>query len=133
GRASLIHVDDLARLLLALVSGGDLVSRQCFDPDDGKPGGWSHQELAQAIGAAMDRRVWAPGLPPYLLTWAARGDKLLRGAKARLTFDRVGYLTHPDWAVSEDARVPAELWSPQVPTPDGLRATADWYRSNGWL
>ncbi|MEO5598788.1 MAG: NAD(P)-dependent oxidoreductase [Novosphingobium sp.] len=133
GRASLIHVDDLARLLLALALGGDLVSRQCFDPDDGKPGGWSHQELAQAIGAAMDRRVWAPGLPPYLLTWAARGDKLLRGAKARLTFDRVGYLTHPDWAVSEDARVPAELWSPQVPTPDGLRATADWYRSNGWL
>ena len=133
GRASLIHVDDLARLLFELVQGGDMASRQSFEPDDGRPGGWSHQDLAQAIGQAMDRRVWAPGLPPALLTLAAKADKVLRGDKARLTLDRVGYLTHPDWVVTPAARVPEALWSPQVPTPDGLRRTAEWYRASGWL
>ncbi|MEP7221806.1 MAG: NAD(P)-dependent oxidoreductase [Novosphingobium sp.] len=131
GRASLIHVADLARLLLALTGGAG--AGKCFDPDDGRPGGWGHKELAHAIGAAMGRRIWAPGLPPALLRMGALADKLLRGDKARLTADRVGYLTHPDWVVSATGRVPADLWTPQVPTLEGLRSTAEWYRRNGWL
>jgi uncharacterized protein YbjT (DUF2867 family) len=38
GRASLIQVDDLARLLLALLPGGQPVSGRVFEPDDGRPG-----------------------------------------------------------------------------------------------
>jgi hypothetical protein len=58
---------------------------------------------------------------------------MLRGAKARLTPDRVGYMTHPDWVVSLGGRVPAALWRPRVETREGLRATAQWYREQGWL
>jgi dTDP-D-glucose 4,6-dehydratase len=35
--------------------------------------------------------------------------------------------------VSGDAAVPAERWTPAIPTRDGLKATAQWYRDNGWL
>lgn len=133
GRSSLLHVDDLARLLLALVSGGEGVSHRVFEPDDGKPGGWSHYEMARAIGWAMGRRPWVVHLSRRSLERAARADRMVRGAKAKLTLDRVGYMTHPDWVVSEGAQPPHALWRPQIPTREGLKATARWYRENRWI
>ncbi len=133
GRASIIHVDDLARLLLALVLGGEAVSHRVFEPDDGHKHGWSHYELARAIGWAMERRPWVVHLSRASLERAARADRLVRGGKARLTPDRVGYMSHPDWVVSPFDRPPAELWKPEVPTREGLKATAKWYRDNKWL
>ena len=133
GRASIIHVDDLARLLLALVPGGEGVSHQVFEPDDGRKNGWSHFELARAIGWAMGRRPWVLHLSRGWLNRAAKADRLVRGAKARLTPDRVGYMSHPDWVVSPFYRPPAALWRPQIPTREGLKTTAKWCRDNGWL
>ncbi len=133
GRSSLLHVDDLARLLLALVPGGEGVSQQVFEPDDGREQGWSHHEVARAIGWAMGRRPWVLHLSRGALERAARADRFLRRGKAKLTLDRVGYMTHPDWVVRHGARPPADLWQPQVPTREGLKATAQWYRDSGWI
>lgn len=133
GRASIIHVDDLARLLLALVPGGERVSYQIFEPDDGRPNGWSHYELARAVGWAMGRRPWVVHLSRASLERAARADRMVRGKKARLTADRVGYMSHPDWVISHGQRPPQGLWRPQIPTREGLKATAQWYRDNGWI
>ena len=133
GRASIVHVDDLARLLLALVPGGEDVSHQVFEPDDGRKDGWSHYELARAVGWAMGRRPWVVHLSRNSLERAAKADRMVRGAKARLTPDRVGYMSHPDWVVSPFHRPPAALWRPEIPTREGLKATARWYRDNKWL
>jgi uncharacterized protein YbjT (DUF2867 family) len=133
GRSSVIHVDDLSRLLLALVPGGEGVSHLTFEPDDGRRGGWTHYELARAIGWALGRRSKVLGLSPKTMQWAAKVDGMLRGPKAKLTLDRVGYMTHPDWVVSLGARVPAALWRPRIETREGLKATAQWYRAQGWL
>lgn len=133
GRTSLLHADDLARLLLALVPGGEGVSHRVFEPDDGKPGGWSHYEMARAVGWAMGRRPWVVHLSRSSLERVARADRAVRGAKAKLTLDRVGYMTHPDWVVSHGAKPPHALWQPRVPTRDGLKATAKWYRENKWI
>lgn len=132
GRASIIHVDDLARLLLALPGAG-AVSQRIFEPDDARENGWTHRELAQAIGQAVGRRVWAPHVPRQLMRAAARLDGLLRGKNAKLTPDRVGYMTHPDWVSRPDKAPPAHLWSAEIPTQEGLAATARWYRNQGWL
>jgi nucleoside-diphosphate-sugar epimerase len=133
GRASIVHVDDLARLLLAVVPGGEGVSFESFEPDDGRKDGWSHYELARAIGWAMGRRPWVVHLSRKSLERAAKIDRTVRGAKARLTDDRVGYMAHPDWVVSHGQRPPAGLWRPLIPTREGLKATAQWYRENKWL
>ena len=133
GRASIIHVDDLARLFLALVPGGEGLSFQTFEPDDGRKDGWSHYELARAVGWAIGRRPWVVHLSRASLERAARVDRWVRGKKARLTADRVGYMSHPDWVVSHGQRPPAGLWRPEIPTREGLKATARWYRDNGWL
>ena len=133
GRASIIHVDDLARLFLALVPGGEGLSFQTFEPDDGRKDGWSHYELARAVGWAIGRRPWVVHLSRGSLDRAARVDQLVRGKKARLTADRVGYMSHADWVASHGQRPPAGLWRPQIPTREGLKTTAKWYRDNGWL
>jgi nucleoside-diphosphate-sugar epimerase len=133
GRASMIHVQDLARLLLTLIQGGEGVTHKLFEPDDGRVGGWPHRDLAEAIGYAVGRRPKVLGLSPKALEWAARADQALRGAKAKLTLDRAGYMSHPDWCVTEGRRPPLALWRPKIDTRSGLRATAQWYRQAGWL
>lgn len=133
GRSSLIHVDDLARLLLALVPGGEAISHCSFEPDDGRKQGWSHYELARTIGWAMGRRPWVVHLGRAALERVARADRFVRRHRAKLTLDRVGYMTHPDWVVTHGARPPVELWQPLIPTREGLKATAQWYRENKWL
>ncbi|MEO5705973.1 MAG: NAD(P)H-binding protein [Alteraurantiacibacter sp.] len=134
GRASVIHVEDLARLLLAATNPAEPAwSRQVFEPDDGRVDGWPHTELARAIGLAMGRKVWAPSMPAGLLKAGARLDRLVRGEKARLTPDRARYMLHPDWTASPALAVPPKLWVPQIPTAAGLAETARWYRDHGWL
>ncbi len=133
GRASLLHVDDLARLLVALVPQARNTVHKAFEPDDGKPGGWSHYELARAIGWAMGKRPFVLHLSEAMLRRAAWLDARLRAEKAKLTPDRVGYMCHPDWVVRERARVPLRVWQAVIETRTGLKATADWYSAQGWL
>lgn len=133
GRASLIHVADLARLLLALLPGGEAVTHKVFEPDDGRPQGWGQREIARGIGWALGKRPWVPELSRRALERVSRIESTLRRDKARLTMDRVGYMTHPDWVVSPAAAVPRELWKPLVRTVEGLKATAAWYRESKWL
>ncbi|MCJ2184760.1 NAD(P)-dependent oxidoreductase [Novosphingobium sp. 1949] len=133
GNASMIHVEDLARLLVALVPPADAVLGRTFEPDDATPGGWPHVEMARAIGRAMGRRVKVLGLSRKALDRVAGLDRFFRGTKAKMTADRAAYFSHPDWVVSPDKAVPAHLWQPRVDTREGLRATADWYRTAGWL
>lgn len=132
GRASLIHVDDLARLLLVLAGGG--ASGAVLEPDDGRPDGYSHAEMARMIGRSVGRpKVLAPHMPAPLLRLGARADTFLRRSKAKLTSDRAGYMAHPDWVARNDRRPPPELWRPAIAAEEGLAQTAAWYRTAGWL
>lgn len=130
GRASLIHAADLARLLLTLTS-GNAPRHAVLEPDDGRPGGWAHPDLARAIGRAVGRSVRPIPIPAALLMLGARADRLLRGAKAKLTPDRARYMAYPDWVAR--ARPEPSLWTPAIDTPAGLAETAAAYRAAGWL
>lgn len=133
GRVSIIHVDDLARLLVALLPERADVTGRIFEADDGVQTGWSHEEFARAIGAAVGRDVRILHAPSALLTFAGRADRFFRGAKAKLTPDRASYLAHPDWTINRQALPAAELWQPEIPTIAGLAETARWYRVEGWM
>ena len=133
GHASLLHVTDLAELLLDLVPSGEAVTHHMFEPDDGRKDGWSHRDLARAIGWAIGKRPWTPHLSQSTLQRLARLDRLVRGRNAKLTADRARYMSHPDWVARPDMHVPRAIWGPRVNTREGLRATAQWYRERGWL
>ena len=132
GHVSVIHADDLARLLLAL-AGPATPPRILIEADDGKPGGWSHRQFARALAAAVGTRPAIISSPGILLRLAARADHLLRGEKAKLTVDRAAYFSHRNWVVEPKRACPPQLWQPRIETMQGLAATADWYRAQGWL
>lgn len=133
GRLSVIHVSDLAALLLALTQERENSLTRTYEVDDGTPGGWDHQDFGAAIGRAVGRTVRTFATPQWLLNVAARTDRMVRGKNAKLTPDRVDYFCHPDWVVAKRKQPPKRLWLPQVKTQDGLQATAAAYREKGWL
>ena len=132
GRVSVIHVDDLARLLVTLLS-AENVSKCLFEADDGTAGGWSHEAFAKAIGAAVGRDIRAMHAPSFLLKFAGWADRVIRGPKAKLTPDRASYLAHPDWTIDPKAAPAIALWQPEIATELGLKDTVDWYRKHGWM
>ena len=131
GRLSLIHADDMARLIGAMVERD--AAHALSEADDGRAGGWSHADYARAIGDAVGRRPLVVRLPKAALNIGAALDGAVRGSRAKLTRDRVSYMTHPDWTIDPNRRPPAGLWVPEIPTLAGLKATAKWYRDAGWL
>ncbi|HWH17586.1 MAG TPA: NAD-dependent epimerase/dehydratase family protein [Allosphingosinicella sp.] len=132
GRFSLIHVEDLCRLILVIVGRAETIGR-LYEPDDAREGGWDHRHFARTLSRIYGKRAATVAMPKLLMHGASRLDRLLRRKRAKLTTDRVNYFCHPDWVVTAERRPPVELWRPQVRTPTGLKNTAEWYRSEGWL
>lgn len=134
GRMSAIYVDELARLLVALAADRDTSIGQTYEPDDGKPGGWSHRSFARMIGRAVGRsHVSTLSVPAAVLKAGGRLDKLVRRGRAKLTPDRARYIAHPDWVAATGACPPPELWRPGRETGETLAETVRWYRKEGWL
>jgi uncharacterized protein YbjT (DUF2867 family) len=132
GRFSVIHVEDLSRLILAL-SGAPSTIGSVYEADDGREDGWENRHFARTLGRLFGNRVTTIALPKFVLSGAARVDRLVRRDRAKLTADRVSYFCHPDWVVRPGRRPPADIWTPAIRTPTALRATADWYKAQGWL
>jgi uncharacterized protein YbjT (DUF2867 family) len=62
GRFSVVHVEDLVRLILAVLEDEDSRS-ELYEPDDGRDGGWEHREFAQALGSVYGKNPMAFSLP----------------------------------------------------------------------
>lgn len=132
GRTSLIHVQDLCRLMLASI-GADAAIGAIYEPDDGTPDGLSHVAFGKALGRAAGRSVKTLSIPAPMIRLAARMDGLFRGENAKLTPDRARYFCHPDWVVNTDFKPPEDIWLPSISYEAGLADTARWYREQGWL
>ncbi|HEX6217713.1 MAG TPA: NAD-dependent epimerase/dehydratase family protein [Sphingomicrobium sp.] len=132
GRLSVIHADDLSRLLIALAE-GQAPTKEVVEPHDARANGWSHREFAEALAGAVGTRAVSLSTPRMILRAGAALDRLVRGDRAKLTPDRVAYFCHPDWVVSDGREPPPGLWRPEIPTAKGLAETAAWYRNQGWL
>lgn len=131
GRISLIHVADLASLLVTMAKTD--TGRVIYECDDGTDGGYSHSDFARMIGDAVGKKIIPLPMPRALLKFAGWADPFVRNGQAKLTSDRAAYLCHPDWTCTPDHRPPAKLWQPEIATQQGLRNAANWYRAEGLL
>ncbi|HWT11344.1 MAG TPA: NAD-dependent epimerase/dehydratase family protein [Allosphingosinicella sp.] len=132
GRFSILHVEDLCRLILAVIDEPDTHS-ETYEPDDGAAEGWEHRHFARTLGRVFGKRAATVSMPRVVMHGASRIERLVRRDSAKLTPDRVRYFCHPDWVVAARRRPPEALWKPRIRTPTGLRQTAEWYREQGWL
>jgi uncharacterized protein YbjT (DUF2867 family) len=125
GRASLIHVRDLAALLVALCEpAGDAHHMAIWEVDDGTPEGLSHADLAAAFGRALGRTVRAIPTPRPLIHGIGHLSRLILGARAKLTPDRARYMCHPDWVANPAMKPPSALWAPRIGPDEGLAEIA---------
>jgi uncharacterized protein YbjT (DUF2867 family) len=132
GHVSVIHVGDLARLLLSLTPPG-VARGKILEADDSQPDGWTNKSFAKAIAQAVGRSAVILATPRLVLRIGAWADRLFRGDKAKLTADRVRYFCHPDWRIDAKLQPDPSLWRPQVDTQQGLKETATSYRAVGLL
>lgn len=142
-RLSLVHVDDLVRLLGTVADRGEILA----PGPRGRPG--------QGIYLACDDRehptYWefghrvAAALGCRVLVWplwrcvgrsigaAAEAAQRLGGPASVLTRDKIREATAANWACSA-AKARSQLdFQPMYPLDVRLAETAEWFREHGWL
>ena len=128
----LIHVRDLVAALL-LAAESDRTGR-VYHVAEAAVRPWSH--VAAMIAEAVGRRVLRVPIPRSALRLAAGANEKIARLAGRATIfnpDKVRELLAPGWACATE-RAERELgFRAAIPLPDGIRETADWYRSEGWL
>lgn len=132
-RLSLIHVEDLARAVGALLA--DQRSAGLIAEIDDGQGGYSWRQMIETAADAFGRRariVRVPMAIPY-------GLALLNVALAHightpmLTPGKVREFYHNDWACDSGPIMARTSWRPAVALREGFAATIAWYRQQGWL
>ena len=131
-RLSVVHAVDLARALV--LAGSRAAPGSRYYVTSGPP--VTTGEFADAIGRSVGRKPLRFVVPSVMLKAAvgcAEAWSRATGRPARLTRERLADWTESDWTV-DDARLRADLgYAPAVALDEGVRDTAAWYRSAGWI
>ncbi|MBI2742118.1 MAG: NAD-dependent epimerase/dehydratase family protein [Rhodospirillales bacterium] len=133
-RLSLIHVADLAEALALALDQPPPPST--YEIDDGKEGGYSYRDMADAAGRALGRRPLSLAVPRVAMAAVARVNAIrhsLGGSVQILTPGKVNEIFHGDWT-AHDRRLAAALgFRPRFDLAAGFGETILWYRRQGWL
>jgi nucleoside-diphosphate-sugar epimerase len=128
-RFSLIHVKDLARVIVEAAS---TTRTGVFELNDGSAQGHDWKELARLAAAHENKGITTVFLPksvPYAVAAIADIVAKLRGKPSMISREKIDELYHADWV----ARGPG--WPLKNPTgfAQGFAETVSWYRREGWL
>jgi nucleoside-diphosphate-sugar epimerase len=133
-RLSLIHVADLAEALALALDQPPPPST--YEIDDGKEGGYSYRDMADAAGRALGRKPWSLAVPRPVMAALAEVNAIrqsLGGSVQILTPAKVSEIFHSDWT-AHDRRLAAALgFRPRFDLATGFSETILWYRRQGWL
>lgn len=135
GRFSLIHVEDLARLLCVLLD-RPVWSGEILEPDDGRERGYAWPDLAAIAGAELGRTVRCIEVPRALVWCAAVAHEIgaaVRGGAPMLSRGKIGELWYPDWVCRSETVLHVAGWAPEVDFAEGFRGTLAWYRRHRWI
>ena len=130
-RLSLVHVEDLAR---GFVSAAESEGRGLYYMTDGMIHTW--ESIIDNIARAVGKKPKVIAIPSSLADMISRADVFRSsfiGAKPLLTPDRILELTQANWTC-DDTRARLDIdYESSISLPEGLKSTADWYRSQRWL
>jgi nucleoside-diphosphate-sugar epimerase len=127
-RFSLIFVEDLADAVIAWQNATG-TGPGPFEIDDGRPGGYSWDDVCAAVQTVTGKRVRQIGLPSFLLGIPATFNTLAgaaTGYSPMLTLGKLRELRHPDWVCRQEAGGSYPGWRPLHQLVDGLRKTPGW-------
>ncbi|MPZ44795.1 MAG: SDR family NAD(P)-dependent oxidoreductase [Betaproteobacteria bacterium] len=133
-RVALIHVQDLARLIVKMAASepqGEVLSAA-----DAQPAGYGWAEIlgmaARTVGNPHARLVRAPRALLHTVAWAGDVGRLL-GSATMLNSHKLREISHLDWSVSPAEQARPAGWTPRFEIESGFADTVAWYRAAGWL
>lgn len=128
----LIHVSDLADAVVkaATVSGAHGTVHVA------ERAAYAWEEVARRVAEAVGRRARVVRIPEAAVRLAAGVSESwsrLTGASTIFNSDKARELLAPGWLCETDAARELLGFEAAIPLPEGLRSTAQWYRTEGWL
>jgi nucleoside-diphosphate-sugar epimerase len=133
-RAALIHVQDLARLIVMLASAAP--KGEVLAAADARPEGYAWSEIlgvaARAVGNPQARLVGAPSGLLRTVAWAGDLGRLA-GFATMLNSHKLREISHLDWSVTPGEQAMPAGWSPRFGLESGFADAVEWYRAAGWL
>lgn len=134
-RTSIIHASDLASFIVSLVVSSGYI-KATFEPDDGKPSGYSWAELAHFMALALGGNVRLVHLSRPLFIGVAGASALMAkvtGEPTTFTPGKARELSHHDWVSRQTAYGDHTNWAPSISLQQGFAATVKWGRARGLL
>ncbi len=131
-RLSLVYAPDLAAAIVACVENPP--PRGVYYP--AHRGQTTQRGLVEHIGATLAARVRVVALPRAMvrpLCWVSETAAKLAGQATLLSADKANELLADAWLCLPTSLECATGWHATTDLAAGLRATAAWYRANGWL
>lgn len=129
-RFSMVYVDDIASLVLAWLQ-HDAPAPGVYAFADGRPGGYSWDDVIDTVAGLCRRPVRAFRVPAPVLDLAARINRGLAGwfgYAPMLTPEKLRELRHSDWVCDNQAIQQALDWRPRYQLEEGLVNTPGWCR-----
>lgn len=134
-RISLLHVDDLARGLVA-ASEGLVQDGIVYEADDATSGGYSWRDVARAAGQTLGFTPRVHLLPRLIVQMAGIAGGMLASTTGRaqiLTAGKARELYHRDWVINGQRLDATGHWQPRMKFAEGFADTLRWYTAHGWL
>ncbi|MCC6912967.1 MAG: SDR family NAD(P)-dependent oxidoreductase [Rhodospirillaceae bacterium] len=131
-RTSLVHGADVAGAVIAALA-VEAPPSQPVEFDDGRVGGYTWEEIAQAAGSALrttPRLIAVPAPVLYAAGAVASLTSSLIGRASVLSWSKIPELLHPDWA-AEPTELPG--YNPEWNIDLGFKDAVSWYASRGLL
>jgi nucleoside-diphosphate-sugar epimerase len=129
----LVHVEDLARGIADAALAEADVAGTYYIAD---PQSYSWREVCVLVGQAVGRPPIFLPVPGAAIGAAAAVSESFAHAFGRSTMfnrEKVRELLAPGWLCETEGARTALGFTAQIPLDEGLRATAAWYRDQGWL
>jgi nucleoside-diphosphate-sugar epimerase len=133
-RAAIMHVQDAANAIAQVAMGAPIAG--CYALAGPDLAAYSTRELLQAAAQAVGGNPRLIPIPAAIVRAAGTLFGLtarLRGKPGILSAGKASEMLHPDWTVRPDEVLPFSVFKPVIPLDEGLRTTANWYRTVGWL
>ena len=132
-RVSLLYVEDMAEAIVCYLKCGMTWGRS-YEVHDGHAGGYSWEDMIEAIARISGRRIYRIKVPIALVKMGATFNLTaaqMFGRMPMLTPGKIRELTHPDWVADNSALTRDTGWIPQVTLQEGLKQTLRQNRTTG--
>lgn len=126
---SLLYVEDLVQGILLAAEKSDAVNRTYFLSDGNI---YTGDEIAHEISDALGVRAMRMRIPEFAMPFlAAISEKIDK--HGIINRDRARDFRHKRWICNPERAYRELGFIPRVGIKEGVRWTADWYKTQGWL